>query len=608
MSTESINSAANHFLQHETPFHLGEMLTEQSHPATRTLSQALARNTAAGLELLLRVDDDLPPVIDRVLASKEFRKLRTDIYETLRSGNRVFFSGCGATGRLSILLDAAHRKFCTKSAARFAEHHDFFTNLAEQTGAMMTGGDFALIRSVESFEDYISFGKRQVRDTGLTQNDCLIAISEGGETSSVIGTIHGALEVGCRAHFMFNNPAELLVRKVERSKNVIVSSRVNVLDLATGPMAVAGSTRMQATTMEQLIAGLAFEAALCDFLAEKLPASVVQILVPKIVSPEEGAERFRQLLKKIRQPENIRALSAWVDFEKDIYAQSGLVTYFPDEYMIDIFTDTTERAPTFMLPPFRSTLEPKNPVSWAFVKDPLRETDAAWLNILGHEPRCIAWTLEDYRMMGAAERIIENPPKIDRERLKTYRIGCEPDTSRTDVRPNVAVAFLVGQEMTHLANHDAWYQAFERIGTGFQQRAAILIGSQRPVASPLDTICFIDVEVPSSPLEILTHLAVKLALNNVSTATMGKLGRLSGNWMAHVEASNKKLIDRSIRLVSELANVDYSAACYALFESLDELSRWPEPRRKTVSPAAYTVKRLCAANSGRELPHVRDRQ
>ena len=595
MSTSRL--AAEHFLNHEMPFHLGEMLTEQSHPITRSLSQTLEEDTAKGIELLLRVDDDLPPTINRVLPSKEFQKLRADIYETLRTGNRIFFSGCGATGRLAILLDAAHRRFCAKSAVRFSEHGEFFTNLAEQTGAIMTGGDFALIRSVESFEDYIPFGRRQTQDAGMNQNDCLVAISEGGETSSVIGTIQGALDVGCRTHFVFNNPAELLVRKVERSKNVIVDSRVNVLDLATGPMAVAGSTRMQATTIEQLVVGLAFESALFDVLSERLPQSVVQMLVPSAMSPEEGATQFRKLLEQIRQPQNVRALAAWVDFETEIYTKSGLITYFPDEYMIDVFTDTTERAPTFMLPPFRSTLEPENPASWAFVKDTLRETDAAWRNLLGCEPRCIAWTPEDYRTMDAAERIIANPPKINRERLQTYRIGCEPDSSRTDVLPNVAVAFLVGRESAHLDDRDEWCQAFERSSAEFARRAVILLGSHRPATNTLDEICFIQMDFPSTPLELFAHLAVKLALNNVSTATMGKLGRLSGNWMANVDASNKKLIDRSIRLVSELAGVDYPTACDALFESLEEMSTWSEGRRKTVSPAAYTVNRLRNANT-----------
>lgn len=592
MSTESIRQAAEHFLNHETPFHLGDMVTEQSHLVTRRLSQVLAQDTAAGIELLLRVDDDLPPVIDRVLASGKFRQLKTDILETLDSGRRIFFSGCGATGRLAILLDAAHRKFCTKTAKRLPEYRPFFETLAEQTGAVMTGGDFALIRSVESFEDHISFGRRQALDAGLRTGDCLVAISEGGETSSVIGTIHAALEVGGKAHFLFNNPAELLVRKVERSRNVITDSRVNVLDLATGPMAVAGSTRMQATTIELLVAGLAFEAALFEHLSARLPTGMIEKLDWNHAEPEVGASRFRKLLEQIRGRENVRELAKWVDFECSVYEKSGLVTYFADEYMIDIFTDTTERAPTFMVPPLRSTLEPDNPVSWAFVKDPLRPTEEAWRNLLGHAPNCLAWTPDDYRSMSAPAKITDSPPKIDFERLMTYRIGSEPDPSRTDVSPNVALAFLAGDEMAHLADRDEWYRAFETATEKFDRRGALLLGPARPESSSLEEICFIETDMESSPLEIFAHLAVKLALNNVSTATMGKLGRLSGNWMAHVDASNKKLIDRSIRLVSELAGIDYRDACYALFETLDELSTWPEGRRKTVSPAAYTVERL----------------
>jgi N-acetylmuramic acid 6-phosphate etherase len=73
---------------------------------------------------------------------------------------------------------------------------------------------------------------------------------------------------------------------------------------------------------------------------------------------------------------------------------------------------------------------------------------------------------------------------------------------------------------------------------------------------------------------------------------MGKLGRLYGNWMAHVDATNKKLIDRSIRIVSELAGIAYESACYALFETMDETASWSESQRKTVSPVAYTITRL----------------
>ena len=593
MSKESARQAAEHFLKNETAFHLGEMLTEQSHPSTRGLSQVLATESVAGIKMLLCVDDDIVPAAAKVFDSEPFQKLRSDILATFRSGRRIFFSGCGATGRLAILLDAAHRRFCTKKAALDGEAKPFFDRLKEQTFSIMTGGDFALIRSVESFEDFIAFGKRQMVDAKMTGDDCLVAISEGGETSSVIGTIHAALELGAKTSFLFNNPSELMAKMVERSRTVINDPRVNVVNLTTGPMAIAGSTRMQATTIEMLVAGVAFESALDEFLRQSLSEQTLKRIGYVHVTPKEGLQHFQTLLTTIREEKNIAVLAAMTDFEHSIYAASGLVTYFPDEYALDIFTDTTERSPTFKTPPFRSTLETAAPVSWAFVKDPVRNAEDAWLNLLGREPCCIQWTPDDYRNMGAPDRIVNNPPKIDRSILKTYLIGCESDPTRTGVSPNVAVAFLVGNEMNRLNTDSDWLKAFQKQTEAFEKRAAILIGSKRPNTSVFESVFFIETEeIPETPLDLFAHLAMKIVLNNVSTATMGKLGRLFGNWMAHVDATNKKLIDRSIRIVSELAGIDYESASYALFETIDAMASWSETQRKTVSPVAYTIERL----------------
>ena len=104
------------FIRNETQFHLGYLPTEQSHPGTRGLSQALQADTAAGLRMLLGVDDDIPPVARRVVASPEFARLRLAVKEALDNGRRVFFSGCGATGRLAILLDAANQLSRTHAA------------------------------------------------------------------------------------------------------------------------------------------------------------------------------------------------------------------------------------------------------------------------------------------------------------------------------------------------------------------------------------------------------------------------------------------------------------------------------------------------------------
>lgn len=594
--SESVRKAAEQFLYEETAFHLGEMLTEQSHPATQTLSQTLQKDTADGIRQLLQVDDDIVPVLETVINGGEFQRLRQTIFQTLLKGNRVFFSGCGATGRLAILLDAAHRRFCRKKATLLPEKTAFFEHLAEQTFSVMTGGDFALIRSVESFEDYIEFGKRQMFDAGVSADDCLVAISEGGETSSVIGTLHAAIETGTAAFFLYNNPTELMCRMVERSKKVMSDPRVQVLCLATGPMAVAGSTRMQATTIEMLTVGLAFESALDELLHKKLSGAELEKIHFVSQTPMQGWERFKQVLHQVRQEKNLRVLAEWTEYECAVYQQSGLVTYFPDEYILDIFTDTTERSPTFKIPPFRSTLETDAPISWAFVKDPVRNSDDAWEHLLGRMPCCIEWTPEDYRRMGAAQRIIDEPPKIDRSVLKTYLIGSEAGPARYSRQPNIALAFLVGNEAGHWTNRDNWFRHFSELARNFEQRGAVYIGTEPFGGAEVAAgqVFRLDVDLPESPLELAAHTAVKIVLNNVSTATMGCFGRLNGNWMAHVDATNKKLIDRSIRLVAQLAGVHYETACYALFESIERMSRWTEAERKITSPAAYTIERLQA--------------
>ena len=46
---------------------------------------------------------------------------------------------------------------------------------------------------------------------------------------------------------------------------------------------------------------------------------------------------------------------------------------------------------------------------------------------------------------------------------------------------------------------------------------------------------------------------------------MAALHRVAGNWMSWVSISNKKLIDRGIRLLVELGRVTYAEAAESLF-------------------------------------------
>jgi len=115
---------------------------------------------------------------------------------------------------------------------------------------VMAGGDFALIKAVEGFEDFTTFGKKQIGDLGVSEKDVVFAITEGGETSFVIGTAWKGVEVGAKVYFVYNNPDDVLCQHVQRSREVIQDHRIEKINLVTGPMAITGSTRMQATTIQ----------------------------------------------------------------------------------------------------------------------------------------------------------------------------------------------------------------------------------------------------------------------------------------------------------------------------------------------------------------------
>ena len=417
---ERAKNAARNFLENETEFHLGFLPTEQSNPITRNLDRAFASATSEGVRLLQRADREVLPMARKIFVSQEFRRMVETGVRTVKGGGRIVFSGCGATGRLSILLESMWREHC-------ATHPG--SGRADSVASIMTGGDYALIRSVEFFEDYQSFGRRQVADLEMGEKDMLVAITEGGETSSVIGTVKEAVERGSAVFLLFNNPAALLRERLVRCREVIDDPAVTVLDLCCGPMAVAGSTRMQATTCEQLVGGALLETILAE-RNQELPA------------PENFADSFERVLDHLESADSVAAIAGEIDFEAETYSRHGKVTYFANAYLLDLFTDTTERSPTFMLPPFRRKDDPAAVPSWAFVKNPCYSTRETWRHMLRRAPRCLEWTPADYITMGAQEKIVAAPPRIGVEDLYQMEVGNEPAPERYTGKDDAAVLVL----------------------------------------------------------------------------------------------------------------------------------------------------------------------
>ncbi len=559
---------AKQFAEEETAFHLGFLPTEQSNPISAHVDADFARATADGVKTLLAVDAGVVPMAERVLASDAFQALADAMTDTLYHGGTIVFSGCGATGRVSIILETMWRRF-------FAARHEELTpperQLAHQVKSIMTGGDYALIKSVESFEDYAEYGRRQVRDLGINGADMLVAITEGGETSSVLGTLAEAADRDAKCFLLFNNPAELLAARLERCRQAIENPKVTVLDLFCGPMAIAGSTRMQATTAEQLIAGAALEIALGR-------------IIPRFRQSDfDFAAAYRKLLADLNRPEAVAAIADYIDFETDVYRRGGKITYFADDYLLDIFTDTTERSPTFMLPPFRNMHETALPQSWAFVKNPLYDTRKTWAATMHRMPRCLEWKSADYRDMNAPAHVAAAPPAIRLEDLLDFPIGNEGYALRLTNPEPTAVCFSVGSKLDSRLP-----EAFHVAAEEFRNRAGLHIGNP---GGEVDGRV-IPVTAAMTPLRLFEHLAVKLVLNNISTGTMVKLGRVAGNWMSWVSVSNKKLMDRGIRLVADLGKLEYFDACCRVFEAVDELNAPEWAAKEKPSPVQHALRKL----------------
>ena len=594
MSASSRQCSAE-FLTISGQFKLGALVTEASHPITANLSEVAKQDIAAALKLLFDVDDDVICKYGEFVESGRAEEIKETIVRSLKNGGRVFFTGCGATGRLSILLDSVWRDFWQQQRAanatlspqneeRVAEGRvrGLFPSALmtedweDRTFSVMAGGDYALIKSVEGFEDFAAFGRKQLRDLGVRANDVVFAITEGGETSFVIGTAWEGVDAGAKVYFVYNNPDDVLCQHVERSREIIEDKRIEKINLTTGPMAIAGSTRMQAASIQLCVTLTVLEMVARDLLG--LASAEV---------PRQFLEKLAEMLAGLKSPELLAQLAKLVALEESVYRAGHKNNYCADRFGIDVLTDTAERSPTYSTPPFRESGDTAAAESWAFLFLPQPETSDAWRHLLKREPRCVEWGENEIREAAGEEkfaRTLEAIRKISRAELLRFRMGLDGLPERLPGRGDCAIAVVSGQEKNSWVKFqfhqlDAAHRAGARRGLICLGREKSLAGvrgfmaRRDPDCAPL----FVTVPETDFLLDGVTRVAVKLVMNALSTCTMVRLGRVMGNFMVWVVPSNLKLIDRATRYIAQLTGLTYEAANGLLFEVLE----YVEPRMKS---------------------------
>jgi N-acetylmuramic acid 6-phosphate etherase len=438
----------------------------------------------------------------------------------------------------------------------------------DRTVSVMAGGDYALIKSVEGFEDFTEFGRKQMTDLAISAQDVVFAITEGGETPFVIGTAWAGVEAGAKVYFVYNNPDDILCEQVERSREVINDPRIEKINLTTGPMAITGSTRMQATSIQLCVLLTVLELVIRD-LAGKPPVDV----------PRQFLSELEAACAGLRSPEFLQSLASLVLLEETTYRSGSKSSYFAGRFGIDVLTDTTERSPTYCTPPFRKFDDDAAAESWAYLFVAEDWTDKAWDAILKRKPRCVEWRPDDLRGLVREEQVEhtrEIVEKISSTELMRYKIGSNGLRYRPLVVEDCAVAVMSALEKP--AAQKFQLKQLELARASHSRTGLLYFGTEMPGAlrAVAEVCAFVPLPQSALLLDGVARVLVKLVMNALSTCTMVRLGRVMGNYMVWVVPSNLKLIDRATRYICRLADLDYTAANRLLFGVID----YVEPRMK----------------------------
>src|SRR5689334_14277857 len=102
--SEASKKRSEEFLKISPQFQLGALVTESSHPVTANLSEIAKTDISSALGLLFEVDADVIRKYREFARSNLADAIAASILSSLENGGRIFFTGCGSTGRLSIQL------------------------------------------------------------------------------------------------------------------------------------------------------------------------------------------------------------------------------------------------------------------------------------------------------------------------------------------------------------------------------------------------------------------------------------------------------------------------------------------------------------------------
>ena len=451
--SETSNRRSEEFLKISDQFQLGVLTTESSHPVTANLSETAKRDVSAALGLLFEADGDVVRKYREFAESGRARGIKDTVLRALKNGGKVFFTGCGSTGRLSIQLVSIWRDFwqqqrarglkCSPDAGRVREPR-LQRDGRRRLRPHQVRGRLRGLHRVRQEADWRIWACRPATWS--------LRSPKAARPRSSSARRGRGWRSARRSISSITTPTTFSASTCKRSREVIQEPRIEKINLTTGPMSITGSTRMQATTIQLCVLLTVLEMVLRDLMKELEPKGPCAL--DSAAVPAEFLKQLEEMHANLMSPELRSQLANAVSLEESVYRSGHKNNYFADRFGIDVLTDTTERSPTYCTPPFRKFDDTTATESWSFLFVPYQDTPKAWERIIKRQPKCVEWTEQEVRALVSEDKVArtcEIVRKISTAELMRFKVGLDGLKYRPLGKGDSAVGIVSETEKASLA-------------------------------------------------------------------------------------------------------------------------------------------------------------
>jgi N-acetylmuramic acid 6-phosphate etherase len=243
---------------------LSKLTTEQRNERTKNIDELPLGDI---VRLMNKEDNKVVEAVGLILPQVE--KAVMVVFNSLKSGGRLFYVGAGTSGRLGI-LDAVE---CPPT---FSTHPDLIQ-------AVMAGGTDAVYTAVEGAEDDTQQGIEDLKNRNLSNKDVVIGIAASGRTPYVASALQYAQKIQASTIALSCNADSIISGYADYPIEVVV-----------GPEILTGSTRLKAATAQKMILNMITTSTMI-----KLGKVYENLMVDLNVSNHKLVERAKNIITTI---------------------------------------------------------------------------------------------------------------------------------------------------------------------------------------------------------------------------------------------------------------------------------------------------------------------